>query len=72
MCGRVTRWENRREVARAAFGDDAVGDGEAAARRAHAMCNPRARVRMAGMAGRGIDNPPFSTRHHHHTTKGVE
>lgn len=60
----MTRWENR-EAARAAFGDGVgdggdVGDGEAAARRAHAMCNPHARARTAGMAGRGIDNPPFS------------
>ena len=58
VSGRVTRWENL-EGARAAF-RDAVGDGEAAARRAHAMCNPHARVRTAGMAGRGIYNPPYS------------
>ena len=66
VSGRVTRWENLEE-ARAALGD-AVGDGgdvvdgEAAARRAHAMCNPHARARTAGTAGRGIDNPPSSKK----------
>lgn len=64
---RVTRWENR-EAARAASGDgdgrgrDVVGHGEAAARRAHAMRTPHARVRTAGTAGRGIDSPPFSNK----------
>lgn len=68
VSGRVTRWENLEEAS-AAFGD-AVGDGgdvvdgEAAARRAHAMCNPHARARTAGTAGRGIDNPPSSKKKH--------